>query len=580
MGRVRRFGSRDVGLKSRRRDHGARGPAKLTKELTERPSLLTGPPPTVPIVNFDELVLPAAAVERAPIASRLHTGRWARQAVGATTIRAQALAALSGLVYATSFPPFAWSIAAWVALVPLLAACAILPPRRAALAGMVWTLATAVGVAAFLPHMLASYFGLAAIPSWAAAGAVILGLHGFCVAAYATWVAWLVRRRAANPVLLAGGWLVCEFARAHGAFGSPWALAAYSQIPNARIIQVADLAGPYGIGLLIAAVNAAAAAVLIPRLRGRRPWLSVTIVAAALAGALLYGGWRLGQDFADGTAVSIAVVQGGAPAVDPARRAARLARYVALTTDGASRDARLIVWPEYALEGYLDEASPARAAVLRVADTRRAELILGGPHYAPSAAGTRYHNSAYLVRDGRVAGRYDKHRLVPVAEDGRFSWLFGETSPRYAPGEGPFVLPTDALRVGTLLCIEAMFPELARQAVRDGAAVLVVLSNDAWFGDAAAAQQQLDVATLRAVEQRRYLVRAAATGISAVVDPHGRVLERSAFATDAVLNSTVRASYARSPYQRLGDAFAWAVIALVAGATVRARFDRSLPSTD
>src|SRR5262245_49126863 len=173
---------------------------------------------------------------------------------------ALALAAVSGAVYATGFPPLSWPLAPWLALAPLLVACASLSPARAAAAGMCWTAAAAAGVAWFLPGMLSSYFGLTTVSSWLATLAVAGCLHGIHVSAYAAWVAWLVRRKAANPVLLAGGWLACEFARASGGLGSPWALAAYSQVHWTPVIQIADLAGPYAIGLLIAGGTAGVAA--------------------------------------------------------------------------------------------------------------------------------------------------------------------------------------------------------------------------------------------------------------------------------------------------------------------------------
>jgi len=119
-----------------------------------------------------------------------------------------------------------------------------------------------------------------------------------------------------------------------------------------------------------------------------------------------------------------------------------------------------------------------------------------------------------------------------------------------------------------------MYPRLVRRAVDDGADVLVNLSNDAWIGQPEAARLQLDVATLRAVETRRWLVRAASTGISAVVDPHGRTVVESGFGTHQVLHSTVRMSRIRSPYQRWGDAFAWTVIAATAGTTLAAARSR------
>ncbi len=470
--------------------------------------------------------------------------------VGAPT--AFALASLSGLAWAAAFPPFSWSIAAWVALVPLFVACGVLSPWRAALAGMCWTMTAAGGVAWFLPSMLSGYFGLGAVTSWVAAIAVA-ALHGVFVSAWSGWTAWLVRRRRASPLLLAGGWVACELARAEGPAG-PWGLAAYSQVGWTAMIQTADVAGPYGIGFLVAAVNACIAGALVPSLRGRRPRATAIVVAAALLAAGAYGQWRLGTAFGDGDVVRVAVVQGGAGTAGETARAARLARYVALTTRDAAPDADLIVWPEYAIDGYLEEPTATRDAVLRLGARR--DVLVGGPHYEPSAQGTRYHNSAFLVRDGRLTSRYDKHRLVPLAEDA------------YTPGAGTFVLPA-RIRTGVLLCFESMFPDLARRATGQGADVLVNLSNDAWFGSAGPARQQLDIATLRAVENRRPLVRAAATGISAVIDPHGRVRAESGWHTHEVLNATVRAAHGATLYQRWGDAFAWLVIAVVFEATLR-----------
>jgi apolipoprotein N-acyltransferase len=492
----------------------------------------------------------------------------------AATVAPLALAGLAGLMFATAFPPLSWTIAAWVALAPFLVACAALSPLRAALAGMCVTITGAVGVASFLPAMLSRYFGLTVVPTWMAAVAIVAVLHGVFVGGYAAWVAWLVRRRAAYPILLAGGWVACEFARAHGALGSPWALTAYSQLRWTSLVQSADVAGPYGIGFLVAAVNACVAAWLVPALRGRRPLVAVATTAAALASALLYGQWRLGQTFGDGPPVAVAVVQGGAPPAEPSQRPARLARYVDLTRNGVAVGTTLIVWPEYAVEAYLEEASPTRDAVLHLADEARADLVLGGPHFESSASGTRYHNSAYLVRGGHLAARYDKQRLVPFAEDGRFARLFGGAPSGYAAGRGDRILPATALRIGAALCVESMSPELVRRSVRDGADLLVNLSNDAWFGGAAPARHQLDIATLRAVENRRYLVRAAATGFSAVIDPQGRTLALSELDAFQVLNATVRASHVVTPYQRFGDAFAWIVLAVVAGATLRPLLDR------
>jgi apolipoprotein N-acyltransferase len=509
----------------------------------------------------NQILLSTAAVCAQPDAR-------ARTATGVGSAAAFALAGLSGFAYAAAFPPLAWPIAAWVALVPLLVACAALSPLRAFGAGLLWTATASLGVAWFFPDTLVHYFGLGPVASRLAAIVYVGGFHGVWFAAYAAWVAWLVRRGAANPWLLAGGWLACEVARSQGATGAPWVLLAFSQSHWTPVIQIADLAGPYGIGLVVAAVNAMLAACLVPALRGRRPRVAAVTIATVLVGTLGYGAWRLGEAFGDGDPVAVAVVQGGAAPADPAGRPARLARYVDLS--GFAPHADLVIWPEHALDAYVQEAGPTRDAVLALSRTIGADLVVGGPHWTPAASGARYHNSAFLVRDGRIVARYDKRRLVPVAEDGRLSWLLGARATRYTPGRGGFVLPATGLRIGTLLCLEAMYPSLVRRAVDDGADVLVNLSNDAWIGHPEAARLQLDVATLRAVESRRWLVRAASTGISAVVDPHGRTLAESGFETHQVLHSTVRMSRIRSPYQRWGDAFAWIVITATAGMTLAA----------
>lgn len=545
-----------------------RRPAILTAELTGQTSLFTAPEPYGSGVMIHRLI-PAVAAGAIPPSPRRVVAKEESRAAAARAALPFALAGFSGVLFATAFPPLSWTAAAWVSLVPLFTACASLSPRRAAIAGMCWTALAATGVASFLPAMLSGYFGLGPISSWTAALVIALGLHGLFVSVFAAWLAWLTQRGGAHPWLIAGGWLVCELARSGNPLGSPWALAATSQVPWITLIQSVDLAGPFAVGMLVAAVNALLASACVPALRGGRIGLSTLSIIGALAAVLLYGEIRLRQDFSVGAPVGVAVVQGGATPAQPSQRAARLARYAALSSERAAPNADLILWPEHALDGYLQEPSRTRAAVLRVAAGTGADLLVGGPHYEASPNGTRYHNSAHLVRDGGVAGRYDKRLLVPFAEDDRVARALGAAPSGYTPGQGGLVLAAHALRLGPLLCVEAMFPALARQAVEHGAELLVTLSNDTWFVQPAAARQQLDLAVLRAVENRRYLVRAASTGFSAVIDPHGRTVARSELDTFDVLNTTVRAAHARTPYQRWGEAFAWLVLAAVTLATLR-----------
>jgi apolipoprotein N-acyltransferase len=478
-------------------------------------------------------------------------------------LSALALTGLSVLLYAGAFPPASIRGLAWVALVPWLLASARVSPRRAAILGAVWGVATAYGVAWWLPGMVARYFEGSQALGWVGFFAVILPLFAVYFAAFGAWVSWVAGRGVAGPLLVAAGWGACELARSRLVVGNPWALIAYSQVDYITLMQVADVAGPYGIGMLVGAVNAGFAGLIDARLRGSRPRLAYAAVAVAFGATLAYGRWRLAEDFAGGSPLTVAVVQSAVERgayFRPEYRRRGLGAHLALTRRAASLDPDMIIWPENAVSFYLQERSLERDVLLGGIRELDAEVVLGGPHYAADAAGTGtvYHNSIFLLRAGAVAGRYDKQRLLPVAEEQLGG--VGDRRVTYAAGPGPRLLAARGARLGAFVCFEAMYPELIRDLVRAGAEVLVNVSNDAWFGSAAAAQHHLDMATVRAIENRRYLVRAATTGYSAVVDPHGRVLAQSRLGQPVVLSESVRAVEGRSPYQRLGDAVAWAAV--------------------
>ena len=491
-------------------------------------------------------------------------------------MRSLLLVCASAALYAASFPPLALGVLAWVALVPLFHAIVSVRPRHAALLGATWGLGIAIGVGLWFPGMLASYFEQPPIVGWAGFLAVGLGLSGVYYAAFGAWLSWVGRRGAVAPLVVAAGWGACEFARARLFVGNPWVLAGYSQVHFAPLVQIADATGPYGPGMLVAAVNAVIAGVFAARLRGPRPLRSVAGVVAVLAFALVYGEWRLAQHFGDGEAVHVAVVQG---AIErgfrwrPEYRDVSLGRYRELTERAAAASPDLVLWPENAVDFYLQEDSPERRAVLDEARELGVDLVLGGPHYSFEAAQTRYHISVFLVREGRIAARYDKLHLLPLAEENLPGALW-QRKTAYTPGRAPALLDTDVGRLGAFVCFEAMYPELVRRFALAGADVLANLSNDAWFGAEAPARHHLDIASFRAIENRRYLVRAASTGFSAVIDPWGRMMEVSRFGTPEVLTAPVRRSAHSTPYQRWGDAAAWLAVAAALGQMTKRRNQR------
>jgi apolipoprotein N-acyltransferase len=287
-------------------------------------------------------------------------------------------------------------------------------------------------------------------------------------------------------------------------------------------------------------------------------------VIATLGIALAYGQWRLSQPFAMGKPVSVAIVQ---PSIErqfrwlPTHRRANLDLYLSLTRTAAGAD--LIFWPEHAIDFYLQENSPHQNVLLQPSRELKADLVLGGRYYSRNGKGIDYHNSVFLIHRGRVAGRYDKQRLLPFAEENRLPWLFPDIVNKYMPGRHVRALPSPFSRIGTFVCFESLYPDLVRRVVSHGVELLANPSNDDWFGHPAPARHQLEIASLRAIENRRYLVRATATGYSAVIDPHGRIIALSSFRTPEVVKATIRPSRVLTPYRRWGDVTPWIAIAVV-----------------
>jgi apolipoprotein N-acyltransferase len=415
---------------------------------------------------------------------RTPTGAFTRLAGIRPPTGAVALSALSGALYALCFPPWSLAPLAWVALVPFFVAVAQLRPPQAAVCGVVWTFVAAYGVGWWFPAMIAAYFEVSLLVGWLGFVAVTGTLAAGYFAALAAWISWLTRRRAAHPLLVAAGWGACEFVRARLLFGNPWALLGYSQAGVAPLMQLADLAGVYGIGMLIAAVNACVAGFLAPRLRPRRPVIAWGAVATACIAAGLYGSWRLGEGFTSGAPVNVAIVQAGvdhAFRMRPGGREAALARYLAMTDEVASGAPDLVVWPESALDFYLQEPSAESEAVRAVTRRTRADFLVGGPAYGFVDDTFRYTNSVFLLHAGAITGRYDKLRPLPVAEEGLFTRLVRRPL-SYERGDGLRAFRTRAGMVGPFVCSDGLYPDLVRSlATRGSVELLVDLSNDAWF---------------------------------------------------------------------------------------------------
>ena len=494
----------------------------------------------------------------------------------------------SSVLFALAFPPMGFRALAFFCLVPLLLALRSGSAARALGLAWLWAVVSAWAIAPFFASSLAAYYQRPVWVGLLAGMAIFSGMASLYYMAFALIDRWLPRNGLAAPLLVAAAWTGVELARGRlftgSSFliGNPWGLLGYTHA-SGSLAQVASWTGVYGIGFAIAAVNAGLAgwieAWLDPAISTRRAsragWLAaLPAVVFALGGGLALRAAPVAST-AEGL-IEVGVVQGN---VAVGRRwlseyfGKNLDVYIDLTRrllrDGSPR---VIVWPESSVHFFLESEPLYREAIAKVLAAGDVELLAGGPA-RDQADHSAVFNSVFTVSSqGDITARYDKEILLPFSEyfpfRSRGLMQRRVDGPRtYRPGPpDPAPLDTRMGRAGVLVCNEAMLPEVARARARAGAEILVSPSNDSWIAGKGFAEHMLAVIGLRAIEQRRYLVRASTSGPSAVIDPWGRTAVRTPAGRPAVLLGGVRPLQELTPYARLGDAFAAScgLVALIA----------------
>jgi apolipoprotein N-acyltransferase len=397
-------------------------------------------------------------------------------------------------------------------------------------------------------------------------------------------LARLIWTRDASRVLaLAVGLTVSEWLRGHVLSGFPWNAYGYALSEPLALAQTASLIGLWGMTFLSVAIFASPAVLIDGSSRGRKPWIAPVAALSLLVAMGVYGAVRLALQPTELTRVRLRIMQPNLQQdvkFNYAAKAEVMQKYLALS-DRASgpqstgvRDVQILIWPESAFPFFLTREADAMAQIAELLP--QGTVLLTGsvraPDGPPGARVSRAYNSIYLIdHDGSVLSVYDKLHLVPFGEYLPLqSWMeklgfvqLTKVHGGFIPGarrrmmeipQAPSALP--------LICYEAIFPgNLAGSDDRPG--WIVNLTNDGWFGNSTGPYQHLQQARLRAIEEGLPVVRAANTGISAVIDPSGRVVARLGLGIEGVLDASLPTALPPTLYARLRDIPA---AVLVAGA--------------
>jgi apolipoprotein N-acyltransferase len=505
-----------------------------------------------------------------------------------TTLTHLLAVVLTGLIHPLCFPHYDLGWLAWIVLVPLHFALTELTTSKAFRYG--W-LAGTIAFAGTVPWVITAMNQFGQVPLVVSSLLMLLlaTYLGLFVGAYAVGYVLLQKR---FPFWLWLGapslWVSLEYLRTYALSGFPWTILGYSQYQWLPVIQLSDMTGVYGVSFLVVMGNVVITSILIWVWQRKGecsrsfPWQPALSFSVVLSVVLVYGHWQINQQHILDTSarsLSIGVVQ---PNIsqdkkwDAAYIDETLKRYSTLSQQ-TGQNLDLLIWPEAATPFFFEKELGYQKIILSILRDSQSPLLFGSPTLRFEPDGSPYLlNSAYMLSPEKLlTGRYDKRHLVPFGEYVPLKWLLffleklvvgiGD----FKPGQGPMTLSLSIssekipVSIGVPICYEIIFPDLVRRMAKEGANLLVTLTNDAWFGDSSAPYQHFSMAVFRAVENHLPLARAANTGVSGFIGPDGRILaETPIFTQQAMTGSLPLRTAPPTFYTQYGDAFSWGCVIL------------------
>jgi apolipoprotein N-acyltransferase len=474
------------------------------------------------------------------------------------------------VLLALSFPRYGHPAVAFIALSPLLIALSGWHGRSGALPGVPVRRGFTLGLIAGFIHYagtvywtgatVSTFGGLPVFVAYFVAGLLALYMAAY-IATFGAITAILIRRFSVAGLWLSPCvWVSMEYLRGILIGGFPWIPLGNTMVTFLPIVQLASIAGVYGLSIFVALLNTGFTVAALSH--GRRRLVAAGSTIALIAVVSIWGGMRLSSNgLTSGPVITVGLIQGNIAQTDkwnPARAGMILDRDLQLTQQAVEKGAQFIIWPESSTPFYFED-DPAGNIVRQMVRELGTPLLLGSDETEAGDEPHSYNSAFMLDRAGATAAVYRKMHLVPFGEYVPFQRLLFFVGPlveavsAFSPGTRVTMLPVDGHMVSTAICYEVTYPALARDAVRQGSELLTTITNDAWYGESSAAFQHFEMAMMRAVEQGRYLVRSANTGISGIVDPYGRVIIRTKLFETAAVVGEARFVQARTVYATIGD---------------------------
>ncbi|MFA5858106.1 MAG: apolipoprotein N-acyltransferase [Elusimicrobiota bacterium] len=503
---------------------------------------------------------------------------------------------LSAVLTIFAFPKFDLYILSWICLVPLFIISFRQQTKIVFFTAWISGILANAGVVYWLvpTFRTAGESGITGIAALIALSGYLGVYHGL----YFIFAGWIFNKWKFNEksvwfshpglmITLSAGWVVVELLKTVVLTGFPWALLGYTQYNSLWLIQICDITGVYGVSFVIVLVNIALALIVNTLLnehklndKTARCVISVTGVAILiLTGCYGYSKYRIQNIYAqiiNAPEMRIAVLQGN---IDQYKKwdqqfvteimgaYSKIVYAVSKNNDGLD----LVAWPETAVPGYLLNEKRMYDWVVSCARMTRCAHLAGTVEYKD---GEIYNSAVCLTPEGAVAGKYSKIHLVPFGEVVPLKkWLEKYIKTLTALGDVSPGKHTDPIRlklasgveadVGTYICFESIFGAEVTRFTKTGAQVLVNITNDGWYLNTAAPYQHFVFNIFRAVENRRYVVRSANTGISGFIDPTGKVAEKTQIFVPSAITFNVRLLDEYSFYTRFPYVFSLLCTALV-----------------